>query len=140
MSAPLLHTRRVHYISGFDPRGARYYGELYRTEAQKQSRLNQASVQVAKRHKRSSSVSAWEVRADWQGHSVHTDYEFLGWDDLVREHWTPSLWKTVLGSLPLYFHHLFGGGYLRAHTLSRNAFFTTTLPLTYLLLLGGMVG
>lgn len=139
MSTPFLHSRRVHYISGFDPRGARHYFDLYRAEAQKQSQVNHASLHVGKRSRRSASVSAWEVRADWQGHSVHTDYEFLGWDDLVREHWSKSLWKTVLGSLPLYLHHTFGGGYLRAHALSRNAFFTTTLPLTYLLLLGAMV-
>ena len=88
-------TRRVHYFSGFDPRGAGHYHRLYRVESQKQSTHNSARIGVGARAKLNEIVSTWSIDADWSGQQTRTDYQFMHWDDLVRANWqrnTMRLW------------------------------------------------
>lgn len=110
MGAPLPETgtapvrrRHVFYLSGFDPKGPAHYHRLYADEAAKAGALGGYTVQVGRRRKLSEITAGWSV--DWQGRSdrsstadapasntgagttVHTEFEFLRWDDIVRDHW-----------------------------------------------------
>ena len=129
MSLPPVKTRRVFYISGFDPRGGRHYHHLYRSEAQKQASLNGGTFAVGARSKTNGPYSAWPIRSTW-GQDIHDcDYQFLAWDDLVRQHWHQSIPTTVLRCLSFYGAGLLSGGFNRVRKLSRGAFFTGVLPL-----------
>ena len=129
---PVIRTRRVHYISGFDPRGAAHYHRLYRDEAAKQlAWLDASGIEVGDRRRVDRRQSRWPVVGRWKDRRVDTDYRFMAWDDIVRKHWERSrtrLLTRVLRNYPAYFAT---GGLARARTTSRGAYYTGMLPLAY---------
>jgi hypothetical protein len=88
-----VRKRCVFYLSGFDPKGAAHYHALYRDEAAKQAQVSGMSVEVGRRQKTVLGNAFWQVTAhnpegpDSPEDTVETRYEFLRWDDIVREHW-----------------------------------------------------
>jgi hypothetical protein len=80
--------RHVLYVSGFDPQGPGHYHSLYAEQAAAQARVTGERIEVGAR-KRQGSNAAWDVR--WLSRdgatAVETRYEFLRWDDIVRQHW-----------------------------------------------------
>jgi hypothetical protein len=130
-----VHRRRVHYISGFDPRGAVHYHRLYRDEAAKQQALLDATLEVTPRTRHGRLNSGWTIHGDWNGVQVETDYRFMAWDDIVRRHWLRSPARLVWRSITGYPVYLATGGLQRARQLSRGTFYSAVLPLVYLLLL-----
>lgn len=87
--------RKVFYVSGFDPRGARHYHQMYQEAAAKFARLSGKDVQVGAR-----SADGWVVenRSD----DVAVDYQFLAWDDIVRRAWIRHPLKLVGKALGMY--------------------------------------
>ncbi|MES2941540.1 MAG: hypothetical protein V4772_01580 [Pseudomonadota bacterium] len=140
--------RRVYYISGFDPRGARFYHQLYRSEAAKQEAINGYRYEVGKRQKTGEHTSNWQIRAtpsapDAKTVETHTSYTFLGWDDLIRENWITSQ-AQVLARMPAYYaHYLSNGGMRKALASTPRGFTTLVAPFFYALvtlLLAALVG
>lgn len=92
--------RLVVFLGGFDPRGARHYHQLMRTEAAQQSQVSGAAYTVGPRSRWHVSESAglphsrWTVSAD-AGGAQACDYLFIEWSDLVREHWPTSTWAVM---------------------------------------------
>ena len=85
-----VRQRSVFYLSGFDPKGAAYYHAMYRTEAALQAQVSGMPMEVGLRQKTASGNSFWTVSATSPEGPVKTHYEFLRWDDIVREHWPRS--------------------------------------------------
>jgi len=85
-----VRKRCVFYLSGFDPKGAAHYHALYRAEAYIQAQLSGLKMQVGVRQKTALGNSFWEVSASSSEGRVETQYMFLRWDDIVREHWPRS--------------------------------------------------
>lgn len=96
--------RKVFYLGGFDPRGARHYYQLCLDAAKPQG------AQVSARQ-----GEQWQVALE----GTTADYEFLGWDDIVRTAWIRSplrlVWR-VLGMYAAYLRHLRWGVFLRLAT------------------------
>src|SRR5437867_10470624 len=91
-----VRKRCFFYLSGFDPKGAAHYHALYRDEAAKQAQVSGMSVEVGRRQKTAQGNAFWQVTAhnregpespESPAGTVETRYEFLRWDDIVREHW-----------------------------------------------------
>ncbi len=129
-SSPVL-TRRVHYLAGFDPRGGRYYHKLYRDEAAKQAVHSGARLRVGERRRLCPGISAWNITGDWNGQTVETQYQFMEWDDIVRNHWVRSPLKLFLQSLPLYLNYWRIGAFKNVRRASRLAFYTCVYPPFY---------
>lgn len=90
---PDVRRRCVFYVSGFDPKGAAHYHALYRDQAAAQMPVNGLEVSVGARKRLPSGNAYWEVDAVEQGEEVHTHYEFMRWDDVVRDHWPKHQWQ-----------------------------------------------
>lgn len=138
-----IKTRRIHYFSGFDPRGAGYYHRLYKDQAEKQFLINNFRPCVGPRERRNNLVSAWSISGNWSGESTLTDYQFMHWDDLVRENWERNSWKLwIKGFYPWL--KLFTCGYwMRVRSASKSAANSGAFPaalLMVLLLLAVTVG
>ena len=86
-AAGQVRRRSVFYLSGFDPKGAAHYHALYRDEAAKQAQLSGMQIEVGRRQRTAPGNSFWRVRAQTPEGVVQTHYEFLRWDDIVRQHW-----------------------------------------------------
>ena len=100
-SRPAVRERCVYYVSGFDPKGAGHYHALYRDQAKLHPWVAGAPLQVGARRKLPGGNAAWSVQAGAGDGAVHTHFEFMRWDDVVRNHWkksAPSLWWQVLAA------------------------------------------
>lgn len=137
-SAPPVKRRRVYYISGFDPRGARFYHQLYRHEATLQQGVNGVAYMVGARQKSGAYATAWDVEATPAGTGMPampttTRYSFLGWDDLIRTHW-PSGSAQVIAAMPaFYWRYAAGGGLRRTLRCAPRYFWSLLSPLIWLL-------
>ena len=128
--------RRLHYFSGFDPRGPAHYHRLCREEAARPQPQG-GVLQVGARDRLNPLDSRWRVT--WRAQSnaedaVETDHVFMGWDDQIRAHWARTPWALVRDFVAAYWHMFGGVGAGRARALSRNAFLTGVLPAVYVLL------
>lgn len=85
--------RKIFYLSGFDPRGARFYHQLYAEQAALYGATAGCEIDVGKRRRQPPHSVAWTIEDRTNDSS--TDYVFLGWDDVVRAHWV----KNPLGLL-----------------------------------------
>ena len=83
--------RKVFYISGFDPLGARRYRELYRREGPEQAAVEGYELDVQGQPRAGGGNYSWKVRQRQGVLKTVTDFEFLGWDDIVRHSIRPSL-------------------------------------------------
>ncbi|MFN3738825.1 hypothetical protein [Hydrogenophaga sp.] len=143
--APALRRRRVHYFSGFDPRGPAFYHRLCRDEAAKPQPQG-GHFSVGRRERLSPLNSRWRVQwhAQPDGHpAVDTEHVFMGWDDIIRRHWSRRPGALLREFFGTYAGIAQGVGPMRARALSRTAFLTGILPAVYLLgtlALGALAG
>jgi pimeloyl-ACP methyl ester carboxylesterase len=140
---PRIKTRRVHYFSGFDPRGAAFYHRLYREEARKQSAHNNAKLTVGPRQRRNDLVSAWDVSSELDGEQTRTDYQFMHWDDLARANWQRSPWLLWAGGLGPWVKLFTCGYWMRIRSVSKPASLSGAFPAALFLvflLLASLVG
>lgn len=97
-----MFKRKIFYLGGFDPRGARFYHQMFRDEAHKFNGMAGRSVVVGRRQKRPHESTSWQIEDEAAG--AVTDYEFLGWDDLVRDNWIKSPARLLLSALRSYWN------------------------------------
>ena len=131
---PPVRRRTVYYLSGFDPRGARFYHQLYRDEAALQGPVNGCSYVVGGRRSAGEHATEWPVTSACGEDAVDTRYVFLRWDDLVREHWLATA-RSVFAALPGFYGHFATSGALgqtRKH--APRAFWSILTPMLYGLL------
>lgn len=77
--------RKVFYLPGYDPRGARFYHQLYRSQAEAYGRLSGEAVSVSARKAGPGSTVEWTVANP--AAEVATDYTLFAWDDIIRRSW-----------------------------------------------------
>ncbi|WP_321795818.1 hypothetical protein [Caballeronia sp. J97] len=139
-----VKTRRVYYVSGFDPRGPGYYHRLYKDEARKQAALLGVEITTGPRTRRSEHASVWRVDADWKGHAVSTEYQFLHWDDIVRVNWERNLAKLAWAGFASIVQYARCGAWAQLRRDFRGPFLSSIYPhaclffILLLALLGGL--
>ena len=83
--------RKVFYVSGFDPLGPRRYRELYRKEGPEQAKISGYDLSIAGQQRAENGNYRWKARHQTRQTMTETEFEFLGWDDIVRHSFRPSL-------------------------------------------------
>lgn len=86
-----VRRRKVFYVSGFDPLGPRRYRELYRSESPIQAEISGYDVHVSRLNKSDCGNYRWQADHKREDLQTATEFEFLGWDDIVRHSIRPSL-------------------------------------------------
>lgn len=127
-----VRRRCVLYLSGFDPKGAAHYHALYRDESAKQALTTGFEVAVGPRCKNAQGNPTWDVRAEDDGVVVETDYEFLRWDDVVRQHWPRQDWRVWRAVFLTTLHNLGSGALSRIRRLSWPPFAVLFVPFALL--------
>jgi hypothetical protein len=125
--------RIVYYIGGFDPRGVRHYHSLYKEHFTKQCAINGMSGRVSSRKKVHNHLYQWEIEANDHGHNVHTTYNFLSWDDIVRDQWSLSLFDYYKDSLLFIRGYLLSGLFLLFTKEAPKQLIAGLYPLVYLM-------
>lgn len=98
--AARVKKRLVFYFSGFDPRGPAHYHSLYAEQAKLHTPLNCLDLHVGKRRRSGKLANAWTITAN--GGTTVTDYEFLRWDDIIRNRWPKNEWQLLKSAVPTY--------------------------------------
>lgn len=134
-----VRRRLVLYLSGFDPQGPGHYHGLYAEQAALQARVTGDRIQVGPRQ-RAGANAAWDVLcqpADG-GSAVETRYEFLRWDDIVRQHWPRGQARLLALTLATTGRMLRNGSLWRILQTSWPAFIALAAPAG--LILGAALG
>jgi hypothetical protein len=95
-----VRKRHVFYFSGFDPRGASHYHTLYGAEAKVQAATNGLELEIGKRRRVGKLANAWQISIT--GGGTETEYEFLRWDDIIRQHWPKNELELLKSAVPVY--------------------------------------
>lgn len=147
-AAAPIRRRRVHYFSGFDPRGAGHYHRLLREQGAR-PQPSGALVNTGARSRPDTHTHRWPV--EWQptpasedpgAPTVHTEQVFMGWDDIIRRHWTRRPLALLGEMAAVYASMLFEMGLGRLKRTHSTTLITAVLPALGVLvatLLGGLV-
>lgn len=121
--------RKVFYLGGFDPRGVRFYHQLYREQAARHAALTGQPIAVGGRQAGAagSAVSAvWTVDNPEAG--VTTAYEYLRWEDLVGKVWIRNPLSLALRAARAYAGHALKMDFLRMRRLRKGPVITILYP------------
>ncbi|HUD94638.1 hypothetical protein [Sphingobium sp.] len=121
--------RKVFYLGGFDPRGVRFYHQLYREQAARHGALTGQPLTVGGRQAGAAgpAVSArWTVDNAEAG--VETDYEYLRWEDLVGKVWIRNPLSLALRAARAYAGHALKMDFLRMRRLRKGPVITILYP------------
>lgn len=118
--------RKLFYLGGFDPRGVRFYHQMYREQAETYTRLSGEQVEVSARRSGPASSAIWTVTNHSAG--VETDYEFLRWEDLVGKVWIRNPLLLAWRSIATYSAHARHMQFARMRKLRQGPVITILYP------------
>jgi hypothetical protein len=118
-----MFKRKILYLGGFDPRGARFYHWLCAEQLKGLSEEEAATISDPRR--RNGNVH-WTVEA--VDGSYRTDHEFLVWDDLVRQHWIKEPFRLLSHGFNAYAHFIGQIDWKTARIVPRSSKFTLFYP------------
>lgn len=113
------YKRKIFYLGGFDPRGARHYHQLCREAAAPYG------AEVSARQ-----GEQWRITRE----GCETDYHFLAWDDIVRRAWIRKPLVLVWQSLRMYAAYALHFRWRDIWRLPRAPIVTLAYPLALMLL------
>ena len=119
--------RKVLYLGGFDPRGVRFYHQLYREQLARYAHRSGDVVEMTARSQPCEHVSQWQVSNATQ--PCETTYEFLRWEDVVNQRWERNPLRLAWLVVRTYAAILRDGDWAKARTLPRGPFITLAYPL-----------
>jgi hypothetical protein len=95
--------RKIFYLPGFDPRGPRFYHQLYKAQAERYSARSGEAVAVSGRSRGPGPAVSWHVSNSTTG--VETDYSCLEWDDIIRRGWISNPASLLARSAATYWNY-----------------------------------
>lgn len=121
-----MFRRRMFYVSGFDPRGGRFYHGLHRDELAAHAARTGEAITVSGRKRGGDHAIDWTVEN--ASAAVTTAYTFLRWDDLIGKVWVRGplqlAWRGAAAYAGYALHHDWKA-YWR---LGKGPFVTTLYP------------
>lgn len=126
--------RRIFYLSGYDPRGARFYHQLYQEQAELYSERSGQEIEVSRRSREGDADTCWTVE-DRTG-AARTEFTFLGWDDVIRQTWDRNLLRLFWGAIASTLSFSFAWDWARyARYIPRGTFIAFYYPALSVVLL-----
>jgi hypothetical protein len=151
--AATVRRRHVIYAQGYDPRGLAEYYRLFRGEYRKFCTLYGLTGKVGKivnppdRFTTHWTLDTAGANADGEHWRVHTTYEFLRWEDIIRQDFARPVWWKTLYAIGSFLGTIVNGVYwriARAHwRFALFMFYPFVILTTNLIaaaLFGGMAG
>lgn len=124
--------RKVFYVGGFDPRGARFYHALAAEQlARWQLRMDE-EVAISTRRTVSDTRIDWSITNATRG--VETEYSFLRWDDIVRANWIANPFALAVRAFRAYRDNIRNLDFATGRTLGKGQLITLFYPALFSLL------
>lgn len=118
--------RKIFYLSGFDPRGARFYHQLYAEQARIYAANSGHDIAVSKRERIDDSNYRWTI--DDCTASAETEMIFLGWDDVIRSRWIRNPLELLGRSVLSYWRFSRGMDWVRTRRFPRGSLIAFYYP------------
>jgi hypothetical protein len=134
-----IDRRKVFYISGFDPRGARHYHNLFVKEALRFEEKSGVDLTISSRVKESDEEISWQTIYTNEGGTTISDHTMLAWDDIIRQNWLKNPFDLLTKSIRAYFDNIIIADWKTAIRLSRAPIITLGYPLLVLFVLGLLI-
>ncbi|MCF8477257.1 MAG: hypothetical protein K9G60_09505 [Pseudolabrys sp.] len=92
-----VHRRLIIYVQGYDPRGLPEYYRMFRREYRRSLDLYGLTGTIGRiEHDAERFCTHWDVTTAGDDWRVETRYQFLRWDDIIRQDFVrPPWWKIV---------------------------------------------
>lgn len=92
-----IRRRTVIYVQGYDPRGIAEYYRMFRREFRRTCELYGLTGTISgAQHDPKRFITAWDVTTQGGGWQVETRYQFLRWEDIIRQDFArPAWWKIA---------------------------------------------
>ena len=104
-------SKRVYFLSGFDPRGAGFYYRLFAAELQRYAERAERPLSLSRRRgQKDPLLSSWQVEED--GRPL-LEVCFLHWDDIARQNWPRNPLRLIWDGIGIYGWYLLKGGLAR---------------------------
>lgn len=139
--------RKVFYVSGFDPLGPRRYRELYRREGPAQAAISGYDLRIGALPKAENGNYRWRAALAEGAFRSEAEFEFLGWDDIVRKSIRPSLRYVYALMFRTLWIYLSSGAIMAMLRLRSGPLIAGLVPailmifyLVYAGLIGGAIG
>jgi hypothetical protein len=92
-----VRKRLVIYIQGFEPRGLTEYYNIFRREFARACALYSLTGKVGIPRENSKRFTVeWDVTTSGNGWQVETRYNFLRWDDIIRQDLARAVWWKIV--------------------------------------------
>ncbi len=129
-----IKRREAFYLAGYDPRGARHYHNLYRNEADLQSKVNGMEIKVSSRKRTAKHIQSWKINSLTDNNMTQTNYHFLEWDDIIRKDWKRSFLSLFTDLLYFLKVYILSGLIVKYGKVSPRQMIAAFYPVVYLLL------
>ena len=131
--ARTVRKRHVFYVPGHDPAGGRRYREIYRAEAAKQAAVSGYRIDVEGLPPEDG-VYRWQAEATIDGVTTRTTFDFLLWNDLVKQSLNKSMLATYWLTLRTFWAYLASGTLAAIARVRPVMLFSTLYPIAVYLL------
>jgi len=127
------------YISGFDPKGPRFYHQLYAAEAAKRTAWHGGQIEVGEARRQGRSATVWSVTAQLEDGETKTEFEILRWDDIMRAQMRKGLFFSRM--VDTYWLYATSGTLWKIFKLGYPPFITGIYPVVILMtfVLAGLI-
>lgn len=125
--------RKVFYVGGFDPRGARFYHQLAAEQVGRYSARTGEDATVSTRSRGSAARSDWIIRNETL--DVTTEYSFLRWEDIVRAAWVKNPFSLAVRAVRAYWDNIRRLDFSKGRNLAKGPLITLFYPAIFMILL-----
>jgi hypothetical protein len=128
--------REIFYLGGYDPRGARSYYNLYKTEAKKNAQVDTLNLDIKRRQKETEHIQSWSINNvdNNQKIQVETKYNFLEWDDIIRKNWKKNFFNMLLDMFSFIRIYFLSGLIVKLAKLSPQGLRPMLYPIFYMVI------
>lgn len=133
MTTNNIRKRRIFYLCGYDPRSARHYHNLYKTEAAAWANIADKNIEVSARKKTQAHEISWSAQNLTD--DVCCEYSYLVWDDIVRANWPREPLSMFLNSAKAYFRYVVDANWQALKSLPQTPVLVLFYPLIAFFLL-----
>jgi len=104
-------SKRIYFLSGFDPRGSSFYYRLFAAQLQRYAQRTGRPLLLSRRRgQKDPLLSSWQVEE--HGRPV-LEVCFLHWDDIARQNWPKNPLRLIWDGIGIYGWYLLQGGLAR---------------------------
>jgi len=135
--AKKVKKREIFYLGGYDPRGARSYYNLYKTESEKNAKIDELDLVVERRRRENKHIQSCIIKNvdNEKNVQVEVKYNFLEWDDIIREKWKKSFGRLFLDMFVLMRRYYLSGVILKTSKLSLQTLKPMLFPTLYIIIM-----